>query len=51
MIAVVVAVFLIAILTSRHYQVVKITDRETYKSNKVVPVIDYGLLKGANKKI
>ena len=47
-IAVVVAVFLIAILTSRHYQLVKITDRETYKPNKVVPVIDYGLLKGTN---
>ena len=44
-IAVVVAVFLIAILTSRHYEVFKITKRETYKMDKVVPVIENGLLK------
>ena len=45
LIAVVVAVFLIVILTSRHYHVSKITKRGTYKSNKLVPVIDNGLLK------
>ena len=50
-IAVVVAVFLIAILTSRHYQVVKVTERETYKLGKVVPVKDYGLVKDTMKKI
>ena len=45
LIAVVVAVFLIVILTSRHYHVSKITKRGTYKSNKLVPVIDNALLK------
>ena len=50
-ITVAVAIFLIVILTSRYYLVVKITGRETCKLIKVVPVIDYGLLKGANKKI
>ena len=50
-ITVAVAIFLIVILTNRYYQVVKITGRETCKLIKAVPVIDYGLLKGANKKI
>ena len=51
MIAVVVAVSLIVIFTSRHYQVFKITERETYKSDKVVPVINNGLLKNIVMKI
>ena len=51
MIAVVVAASLIVIFTSRHYQVFKITERETYKSDKVVPVIDKGLLKNIVMKI
>ena len=50
-IVVVVAVLFIVILKSRHYQIFKITERETYKTDKIVPVTGYGLSKDIIKKI
>ena len=50
-IVVVVAVLFIVILKYRHYQIFKITERETYKTDKIVPVTGYGLSKDIIKKI